>query len=83
MIFAAANVTPRRGRTGFNKDLASKVAKQAVGAGATSCITALVSWDRAAQQGETILQRVRRPGWRHPPRVRDGRANRELRASGS
>ncbi|WP_405872348.1 MULTISPECIES: hypothetical protein [unclassified Streptomyces] len=26
-----------------NKDLASKVAKQAVGAGATSCITALVS----------------------------------------
>jgi hypothetical protein len=27
----------------FNKDLASKVAKQAVGAGATSCITALVS----------------------------------------
>jgi hypothetical protein len=27
----------------FNKDLASRVAKQAVGAGATSCITALVS----------------------------------------
>ncbi|MFF4258969.1 hypothetical protein ACFY1L_48115 [Streptomyces sp. NPDC001663] len=27
----------------INKDLASKVAKQAVGAGATSCITALVS----------------------------------------
>jgi hypothetical protein len=43
MIFAAANVTSRPERTGFNKDLASKVARQTAGASATSRITALVS----------------------------------------